>query len=39
MVNNKNLDGSKKYIIDTKLSVIVTEYNLVYKEEAPALQK
>lgn len=39
MVNNKNLDGSKKYIIDTSLSVIVTEYNLVYKEDAPALPK
>lgn len=39
MVNNKNLDGSKKYIIDTKLSVIVTEYNLVYKEDASALPK
>lgn len=38
-VNNKNLDGTRKYKIDTLLSVVVTEYNLVYKEDAPELPK
>ena len=39
LVNNKKLDGTKKYKIDTELSVIVTEYNLVYDKNAPKLPK
>lgn len=38
-VNNKNLDGTKKYKIDTQMSVIITEYSLVYKEDADNLPK
>ena len=38
-VNNKKLDGTKKYKIDTVLSVVVTEYNLVYREAAPELPR
>lgn len=38
-VNNKKLDGTTKYKVDTQLSVIVTEYNLVYKKDAPTLPK
>lgn len=38
-VNNKKLDGTKKYKIDTQMSVIITEYNLVYKEDADCLPK
>lgn len=38
-VNNKKLDGKVKYEIDTQLSVIVTKYNLVYKEGTENLSK
>ena len=38
-VNNKNLDGTVKYKIDTQLSVIITKYNLVYKGESKKLSK
>lgn len=38
-VSNKNLDGKTKFQIDTQLSVIVTEYNLVYDKNAPKLPK
>lgn len=38
-VNNKKLDGIKKYKIDTKFSVVITEYNLIYKKDALELPK
>lgn len=38
-VNNKKLDGITKFIIDTQMSVIVKELNLVYKEDAKPLPK
>lgn len=38
-VNNKKLDGTKKYKIDTELSVVITEYNLVYDENYSNLPK
>ena len=39
LVNNKKLDGTKKYKIDTDLSIIVTEFNLVYDENASKLSQ
>lgn len=39
LVNNKKLDGNKKYKIDTELSVVITEYNLVYDKNASKLPK
>lgn len=39
LVNNKKLDGVKKFKIDTKLFVIVTEYNLIYDKMASSLPK
>lgn len=38
-VNNKKLDGTVKYKIDTQLSVIVTKYNLFYKKDSENLPK
>lgn len=38
-VNNKKLDGTCKYKVDTIESVIITKYNLVYKATAPSLPK
>lgn len=38
-VNNKRLDGTTKYKVDTQMSVIITEYNLIYKKEATSLPK
>ena len=38
-VNKKKLDGTKKYKVDTELSVIVTEYNLIYDKNASKLSK
>lgn len=38
-VNNKKLNGIKKFKIDTELSVIITEYNLVYDKNASNLPK
>lgn len=39
LVNNKKLNGTKKFKIDTKLSVVITEYNLVYDKNASKLPK
>lgn len=39
MVNNPKLDGTKKFKIDTKLTVVVTEYTLVYNKYASKLPK
>ena len=39
LVNNKKLDGRKKYKIDTELSVVITEYNLIYNKTASNLPK
>lgn len=38
-VNNKKLNGIKKFKIDTELSVVITEYNLVYDKNASNLPK
>jgi len=38
-VNNKELHGTKKYIIDTKMYAVVTEYTLVYNPNASQLPK
>lgn len=39
LVNNMKLDGRKKYKIDTELSVVITEYNLVYNKNASDIPK
>ena len=36
-VNNKKLAGTKKYKIDTKMSIVITEYTLVYNPNASKL--
>lgn len=38
-VNNKKLDGTKKFVIDTKLSVVITEYSLIYNKNSASLPK
>ena len=38
-VNNKKLNGIKKFKIDTELSVVITEYNLFYDKNASNLPK
>ena len=39
LVNNKKIEGTKKYKIDTELSVVVTGYNLLYDKNDSKLPK